>query len=356
MTAAMPETGVLTGRQTRLAAALEEWPNRTVRLDDLWRLAAQADPGSVGRAEQRAELAEDLRTLAAAGLLSPSQTQDRTARPWLPRQVTLPAPDATPTAAAMARAKVWRPELAWVATARLTVSQVHRLACVNDWLRDRGRDTDRVPLRERSLEIFGHEKILDRLLGTSLFGPGRLTLDLLRTFRSHPPLPAVRVGPGGVLLVVENSDTFTTLLECVRREPFGIGWVAWGAGGAFEASVRTVPELRPAVAEVRYFGDLDFDGLRIPASAARISDLEQLPPVRPALRLYRQLLDSGAEQAAGRSVEADAAADLTRWLAGRDGAGTDIADRVAALLTTGRRLPQEAVGVRALTGAGWAGC
>ncbi len=71
-----------------------------------------------------------------------------------------------------------------------------------------------------------------------------------------------------MLFVAENADTFATLLECAHRDPRGIGWIAWGASGAFEASVRSVGDLDPAVTEIRYFGDLDYDGLRISYAGA----------------------------------------------------------------------------------------
>lgn len=348
----------LSGRRARFAAALEEWPRRTLRLDELWQVFSTADPASVGRPDRRAVLAGDLAALATAGLVSPSHSKDRSAQPPLPTRVVLPAPEASPTAHAMARSKAWRPELAWATSARLTVAQVHTLAAVNDWLRDHGDNDDVVPLRERSLEILGNEKALDRLIGTGLFGPGRLTLALLRTYRAHPPLPAVHIGSGTILLVVENADTFTTLLRCARQTPLGVGWVAWGAGAAFEASVRSVVDLRPTVTQVRYFGDLDYAGLRIPWSAARIAQEEQLPPVQPALHLYDQLLATRATQLVPASGAEPGKIDLVAsWLADGSSAGANVAAHAIELLTAGHRIPQEALGTRQLVQRRtWAGC
>ena len=350
----------LTGRLARFAAALEAWSRsrRTLRLDEIWQLYAEADPASAGRPGRRAELAAALTTLEEAGVITCSRTADRSAKPPLPRQVTLSTAPTRPGAAVLARATAWRPELAWAASARLTTGQVHALTAVNTWLRDRGRDTDRAPLRERSLEVFGQEKTLDRLLGTGLFGSGRLTLELLRTFRAHPPLPAVHIGTGDVLLVAENADTFATLLECVRRDPHGVGWIAWGAGGAFEASVRSAGDLDPAVTEIRYFGDLDYDGLRIPVNACATARNEGLPPLRPAVTLYRQLLASQVRQSGQPQVDDVASRLVTGWLAAADAADSSrVAVEVAQLLRAGQRVPQEALGSRELiSNGGWAGC
>ncbi len=337
----------LSPRAARLAAALEEWPRRTVQLDELWGLYADADPASATRPTRRAELAATLDALAAAGALTPSKSRDTTAVPALPTRITLPAPEPTATAAALARAVPWRPELGWVPSARLTVGQVGLLQAVNGWLRDRGRDDDVVPLRERSLEVFGHEKQLDRMLTTTVFGPGRLTCELLRTFRARPPLPSRRLGDGPALLVVENSDTYDTLAQVLTDDPGHVGRIAWGAGAAFEASVMALADL-PGITSAAYFGDLDADGLRIPAAAAALAASEGLPPVRPAAGLYRLLLTAGRPQHGQPLVAADRAESLTAWL--------DPAARAAAceLLRGGARLPQETVTARLLAAdPGW---
>ncbi|MGL5861847.1 MAG: Wadjet anti-phage system protein JetD domain-containing protein [Phycicoccus sp.] len=243
---------------------------------------------------------------------------------------------------------MWRPELAWAVQARLTLGQVEQLRQVNNWLRDRGRDRDVLPLRERSLEVLGHEKTLDALLSTTVFAPNRLTLDLLRTFRSHPPLPVVRVGDGPVLLVVENDDTFHSIRTVLVTDPGPVGHVAWGAGGAFEASVRSCGDL-PGVERVRYFGDLDAAGLRIPRNAARTAAREGQPDVTPAHALYRSLLATGVRQGGQPAVPAEQSATLTAWLD-----EPFIAQECSALLEARMRVPQEALTFTALSSErGW---
>jgi hypothetical protein len=53
----------------------------------------------------------------------------------------------------------------------------------------------------------------------------------------HPPLPSTQVGDGPVLLVVENDNTFNSIRAARTGDPGPVGHVAWGVGGAFEASV-----------------------------------------------------------------------------------------------------------------------
>lgn len=332
----------LSPRAVRLATLLERVTGRTAPLTDLWPLWATADPASAGRPDRRAGLAQAIEQLAAAGLVTPSKKQDIHAWPHLPSRLTLAPPAPSESAAALARTVAWRPELAWVLRTRLTLGQVAQLRLVNSWLRDHGREADVIPLRERSLEVLGHEKALDGLLTTNVFAPERLSLTLLRTFRTHPPLPVVRIGDGPVLLVVENDDTFHSIRTVLATDPGPVGHVAWGAGGAFEASVRSVGDL-PGVERVRYFGDLDAAGLRIPRNTAETAARERLPPVTPALDLYRALLGSGIRQGGQPPLTPEQTVALVGWLE-----DARLMLEAADMLRSGIRVPQEALTLRSL--------
>jgi hypothetical protein len=138
-----------------------------------------------------------------------------------------------------------------------------------------------VPLRERSLEILGDEKALDRLQLTDLFAPGRLALGLLAARRVAPPFHTVRVSGGPILLVVENSDTFDSLRTALQSRPERVGLVGWGAGAAFTASVLSLDAAAEGITDIAYFGDLDRNGLRVPATASRVAAANGLPPRPP---------------------------------------------------------------------------
>ncbi|OHV69592.1 hypothetical protein BCD48_34710 [Pseudofrankia sp. BMG5.36] len=232
---------------------------------------------------------------------------------------------------------VWHPHLNWVPGTPLTPTQRADLEKINEWLYAR-RGVVSVPLRERSLEIFGDEKRLGRLLTSQLFADGRLALELLATYRVVVRFTSEQVGPGDLLLIAENSDTFDSLVRVlVERAGHRVGRVGWGAGGAFEASVLSVGRLDPPVVEIAYFGDLDEKGLRIPANAAAVAVRERLPPVRPAHGLYDALLRRMRPGRAPKVVTAATAAELAIWL------GPSHRTAVEDLLTSGRRAAQEAV-------------
>jgi hypothetical protein len=329
-------------RAERLASGFTGWPRRRITLIELWRILDQTDPASRTSSTRRALLADALTNLAAAGrvVLPASASWDRTEEPHLPRFVTLPEPD---TSASMIRAIIWHPMLSWADGERLTPTRCQLLAQVNQWLHT-NRDTSIVPLRERSLEIFGYEKTLDRLTLTNLFEPGKLTLELLRCRRVAPRFTTAQVGDGDLLLIAENSDTFDSLIHVLSASTqHNVGLVGWGGGTAFEASVLSIARLTRPVREVAYFGDLDEKGLRAPRNAAALAAQQDLPVVRPAVGLYEALFARARPQSGQRKTSPTVATELTSWL--------DPAHRTsaAAHLLGGERLAQEAVGLSYLT-------
>ncbi|MEV6639621.1 Wadjet anti-phage system protein JetD domain-containing protein [Amycolatopsis sp. NPDC051371] len=260
----------------------------------------------------------------------------------MPNFVTIPAPA---TSGAPKRV-VWHHKLSWVADVRVTPAQREHLRLVNAWLYEHDHEQlPVVPHRERSVKIFGNEKVLDKLMVTSLFGEGRLTLELVRARRVAPRFTFETVGPGDLLLVVENSDTFDSLVSALTRNPGQVGLVGWGAGGGFEQSVLSVPRLGRAVREVRYFGDLDVKGLQIPANADLVAAGENLPRVRPAAGLYEAMFRHARAQACQTPASATTAAALAGWLP------EPLRRPAGAHLMGGTRLAQEEVGITEL-GAG----
>lgn len=329
-------------RAGRLAEDLATWPRRRVQLAELWKLLDRAVPSTRLDARRRQILSDLINELASAEVLSlPSaRSFDRSEVPELPKFVILRREAATPEPG---KPVIWHPSLAWVPKAGLSRSQLETAGMVNDWLYD-NRDQLIVPARERSLEIFKNEKVLDRLAGSALFAPGRLTLELLRCRRVVPRLHCESAGAGNILLVAENSDTFDSLLTVLRnRDDHRVGLVGWGAGAGFEASVLSVSRIDTEIAEIRYFGDLDEKGLHVPSNAAALAESSGLPPVRPADALYGAMFQRAEPQQGQRKLAHATAVDLASWLA-----PAHQPDAVR-LLTAGERVAQEAVGLSYLS-------
>lgn len=331
----------MTSLAERLLRRLETGRRSQVPLASLQELVLELEPALRTSPLKRDQLAEALEEGRRTGRLRlPMQRRLYAGTPPLPAWVVVVRePEAAPTLPG--QAYFWRHELAWAAELRFRPDELERLKRINAWLRDVDPNEPVVPVRERSLELFGDEKLLERLQGGRLFSDGALSLELLRARIVHPPFFYHRISQAPVLLVIENHHTYDSFARLLGPDS-GVGVVAYGAGAAFVGSVTYASDLRPPVEQIRYFGDLDARGLRIPVDADRARG-EDLPPIRPAAALYRRLLRLGVRGAAS-PVPAESAARLGSWLP------ADLRDEVSTMLTDGYRMAQEAVGFKALRG------
>lgn len=325
-----------------LARKLESWPRRQLRLAELQALLVAAEPALEHAPERRARLHEILDELVDAGLVElPSRrSYDHSAKPALPRFVRIERAVAAPQRVSGAGV-AWRPELAWATELSVDEQTLSDLRAVNAFFRDGGGERPVVPLRERSLHLFGYEKRLETLLAGRLFFPGRLTLEQLRCEEVHPPFVFETIGSAPDVLVVENHHTFVSPRRALPREG-NVGVVVYGAGAHFKGSVTYLADLPTPPRRVLYFGDLDIDGLDIPVHASAVAATAGLPAVESTAVLYRLLLDNGRPVPVENPPSCDRARKLTAWL------HDDVRADAAAVLVDGQRLAQEWVGTELL--------
>ena len=231
----------------------------------------------------------------------------------------------------------WAPELRFLAGARIDLDS-DALLQLQGFFAKGGRNLPVVPIKERSLHIFGDEKRLDSLYSSSaVFGTGRLTLEQLRCTVVPEPLGWKR-GPmaEGAIVVLENAATWHSFCrwnELIRQ----FSAVVYGGGNRFTESVTSLHEIAREVGgihEVVYFGDLDSAGLSIPQRASRRAVESGLPPVQPYRLGYQWLLQSG-----GAVDDPDAVPDrqLCDWLG-------DLAEAAWSVVSVRKRIPQERIG------------
>lgn len=192
----------------------------------------------------------------------------------------------------------WEPPLEFVREARLNVS-FDELRTINDFVKHPGQSLTIVPIKERSLELFGDEKRLDVLSSSALFRPGRLDL------RRHLCCEMIGVplawkrGPSAAgaqpLIVIENAATWHSYCRWnAERALFSA--VVYGDGNRFVDGIRYLKDLFPELGGTRrvfYFGDLDPQGLLIPQEASARAQAAGLPAVSAELWSYQQLLKLG---------------------------------------------------------------
>ena len=309
------------------------------------------DAGLVS-AELRTEAERDARRLAEAGLL---RLRSPKYRPHLVDRVLVPVESELRLARLFddplerednggeLAGVVWEPELAFVGEERIGAAAEDLLA-LNRFLAEGGRNRPEVPIKERSLQIFGDEKRLDALVATALFRPGRLSLATLRSRLVPEPLGWHRgARPDGPVIVLENAATWDSYRRWNERSP-QFAAVIYGRGLSFVDAVGGVPDIFREVGGVRpieYFGDLDPAGLEIPWRASRRAEAGGLPVVRPHGWSYRRLLELGVGREGpwdGEPVREEA----LHWLGESAALARDLFDRR-------RRIAQEHLGWEVLS-------
>jgi hypothetical protein len=246
-------------------------------------------------------------------------------------------------------------ELRWVEECWPPATPIQRKAfeAINAWLWSQRNLSAlvEIPIRERSVEIFGsfdcagllpeEEKVFDKGWSPGFQLKDRaLLLKLLRAKEVHPPLvpnSALSVGNGHIILAVENFTTAWSIRECLP-DNHSLSAVAWSAGNEFSASIKSLAGM-PGITEIRYFGDLDKTGLRIPCVAGKAVEEWGIPQPTPAFELYSALLARGKPSSIKcQRVTASVAVEAAGWLA------EPHRERAIELMTRGQRLAQEWVG------------
>lgn len=303
-------------------------------------------------ATERNEAERDARSLAAAGwvelrsvrykphllerVLIPTAAEER----WRIAFGFVPPSDEE---ARQIREFPWETRLAFLRESRLNIpfaelKQLHDFLAANP----SSAGNDSVPIKERSLAIFGDEKRLDALANSALFRNDRL--DLKRDLRCEvvgEPL-AWKRGPAEAaarpVIVIENAGTWHSYCRWnVERKLFSA--VVYGCGNRFVDGVRYLPDLFSELGgphPLLYFGDLDPQGLLIPQEASARAEAAGLPRIAPHLWSYRQLL--AHRPGRGQPWDGDAPAPaVCDWL-------DDLAEPVRQLFAQKQRLAQEFVG------------
>jgi len=330
------ERGLLAGTAARVGA------------QDLWRRLAQVFPHRTPGPAERRLLLDALKSIEERGSirLPPERGKrwDRSMDPAVPTSVDIVRDHAARSGFPW-RTFPWHPSLHWVVQCRsLSVQQIEFLRRVHDGLVN-GTFRETVPLKYRSLQLTGDEKMLASLATTSLFGPSRLTLELLACLPDALPLAWEAVGDGGRMVIFENAGPFAVarrVLAETKGRPYDL--IAYGGGRSVLAALGHIKTIERSVESIHYVGDLDHAGLEIAWSVRRCTQGLGLPAALPASELHRQMLlaaeSFGHPQGwpGQERFSAIARAGILEALS------PDLRGRVDALLEAGCRIPEEVLG------------
>jgi hypothetical protein len=299
-------------------------------------------------AESRNEAARDARILAVAGLLAIKSVRYRPEyiqRVSVPLEAEVRLRNLFPEFYAEADEKfdlttvLWEPEMKFVVETRAMVNPADLLR-LNAFLKSREQHHSVIPIKERSLQIFGDEKRLDLLLDSALFRSDRLSLELLKCEIVGEPFGWKR-GPAdtGKIIIIENAATW----HSYSRWNASVGQfsaVVYGRGNCFAENVQRLKDTLVEFSSpqrILYFGDLDPQGLRIPVQASAKGAQIGLSRVEPDLWSYERLLEIGRGKEVPSDVTEPASQAEFEWL-------SQLAEPARAILDSGKRLAQEHVG------------
>jgi hypothetical protein len=321
-----------------------------VSAQELWRVLAQVFPHRTPGPPERRLLLQALKAIEARGRvrLPPERGKrwDRSMDPAVPTSVDL-LRDRSGSSPFPWRTFPWHPDLHWVVQCRsLSAQQIELLRRVHEGLVN-GTFRELVPLKYRSLQLTGHEKMLASLATTSLFGGSRLTLEMLGCLPDALPLAWEAVGEGGRMVMFENAGPFAVarrVLSELKVRPYDL--IAYGGGRSVLAALGHLETIERRVESIHYVGDLDHHGLDIAWSARRCSKDLGLAAVAPATELHRQMLSAaeafGHPQGWPTRVRLRVPdADRRRVL---EALSPDLRGRVEAVIQAGRRIPEEVLG------------
>lgn len=262
----------------------EKLPDKQkIDLSELWDAFEKVVPPDMNL-NSREKLSELITNIVKAhGLELPkSKTQfDRSAQPLLPKFIRRKPKPTSNGDKFNPKHYLWHPKLAFLTESRLP--SYDSWLKVDQWLKNGGLEKKVVPVNERSYELFGDEKYIDKsFFGTVPFTKGQFSLHDLRCQRIYHPL-AWEAGPGSSrgkpCLVIENMATWFSL-KTLNDEQGRYSSVVFGWGGKFEGNWVNLEYIlkKCPFSEVCYFGDIDAKGLMIPFNIkTRFEDQFNMP-------------------------------------------------------------------------------
>jgi hypothetical protein len=339
-----------TDRLKRFRHRLRSCPRRTIRLEAVWTAFVAVYDDLPSGPERRKWLLAVLEELAARGdVLLPvrhGKRWDRTSEIAIPTAVSLAVPRSGNDSRMRWRQFPWHPRLQWVFRLRsLSPGHFAFLKNVNKGLVE-GWFEHPECFKYRSLQLTGDEKRLEVLAGSSLFGAGCLTLEMLGCLSEALPLVTEELSPASNMLVFENAAPFMLARGIARGSERPLfGRLAWGAGTQILKAVAYFAMIRPTVTEILYVGDLDAVGMKIAADVQRTS----ATTVRPATQFHKAMLESAARLGAedGWAVRDDQPTGVSDSVIGF--LAPELRQKVAAMIGERRRVPEEALSHAAMT-------
>ncbi|WP_163833691.1 Wadjet anti-phage system protein JetD domain-containing protein [Spartinivicinus ruber] len=189
----------------------------------------------------------------------------------------------------------WEPtKMAAIAPSITKLKDTEMALAINDYLKYRPANPDRLPTRERALQLFGDEKALDNCRENKGLFNNQLQLSDLDCFYCPEPLPFQplalfdkRLTSNKPLLIVENANTYYSCCQANQQlQQFSA--IVYGKGNRLSSEAYcdslAVLEAQFSATDVYYFGDMDTDGFLIPQRISAIRKQQGQSPLKPYIK------------------------------------------------------------------------
>jgi hypothetical protein len=232
--------------------------------------------------------------------------------------------------------------------------RIDYLEKLDTFLKQKPKDLAYVPIKARSLQIFGDEK----LLGDKANLKTGQVLKLLTLDHLHCYVPSAYFlfstqydNDSRKVLIVENSETFHVMhLRNLENQRYRA--VVYGAGNSFIRNAPFLETLHPVggAGEFSYFGDIDIPGLEIPMKAQNaLKRVGSEIVLAPATELYRETFAQGYAADVGyeklHAWEKGQDCDVRKWTHDWLLHDRELATQIEQLVTKHKRLAQEWIGL-----------
>ncbi|KKN14009.1 hypothetical protein LCGC14_1000480 [marine sediment metagenome] len=167
----------------------------------------------------------------------------------------------------------WRKELLWASKLKnVRIMTFEILKNLNEYFKNHEKDDIQMPIKERSIQIFGEEKVLDRIVQRKWFKEN-LSLEILNCYKTHEPFPSKTFlgAKKDKVIIIENRDTFDSF--CKVNASFESPYykhIIYGSGERIKDTILWINNLDPKIKLIEYFGDIDINGFAIPAKVNEI--------------------------------------------------------------------------------------
>lgn len=218
-----------------------------------------------------------------------------------------------------------------------------------------GKQQEPVSLNERSFQIWGREKFLQKGQGKRVLAHCGVTLEQLDIYETTEPL-AYYSGSREVpqtVLILENKDTFYSM----RRHLISggdkilgekIGTVIYGAGKGILRSFEDFrfcvePYINDSGNQILYFGDLDYEGIGIYERLEEIFGAEH--GIKPFVQAYEKMIQKAEKN--GMDFLPDTSENQNRNISGQFFwyFSDETKEKIRQVLHAGKYIPQEILNI-----------